>query len=143
MASSATLCCVTLSPTSLPLPPHSLLPRCVSGTRVVGPGKTQDVGGVTFNNYGSHHNAYPHVYFTAAAAVGGSEEEVGQFCVRLHKTLTEAAARESKRQGLGQGGQLAEGGRGKNCEQVAREEEEEGGGDGDGEQEGQEEEGGQ
>lgn len=63
---------------------------------MVAPGKTQSVGGLSFQNYGSHHNAYPHVYFTAAAAIGGSEEEVTEFCARLHKTLSEAVARQYK-----------------------------------------------
>mmetsp|Transcript_27569 Transcript_27569/g.70228 ORF Transcript_27569/g.70228 Transcript_27569/m.70228 type:complete len:506 (-) Transcript_27569:1835-3352(-) len=71
--------------------------RCVSGTRVVAPGKAQSVGGLKFANYGAHSDAYPHVYLTAAAAVGASQAEATEFCVRLDKTLGEAVAKEAKR----------------------------------------------
>ncbi|MEW5314094.1 MAG: hypothetical protein WDW38_005614 [Sanguina aurantia] len=63
--------------------------RCVSGTRVVAPGKVQQLCGCTFVNYGSHHDNYPSVYLTAAAAVGTTSTEVDEFVQRLSKCLTE------------------------------------------------------
>ncbi|PNW76101.1 hypothetical protein CHLRE_12g547750v5 [Chlamydomonas reinhardtii] len=64
--------------------------RCVSGTRVVAPGKTQSVGGVAFRNYGSHvEEPFPHTYMTAAAALGTTREDVDELVVRLDKCFTE------------------------------------------------------
>ncbi|KAG2486490.1 hypothetical protein HYH03_014793 [Edaphochlamys debaryana] len=64
--------------------------RCVSGTRVVAPGKTQSVAGVAFRNYGSHvEEPYPHTYCTAAAALGTTKDEVDEFIVRLGKSFAD------------------------------------------------------
>lgn len=63
--------------------------RCVSGTRVIAPGKKQSVGGVSFEGYGSSHDAYPCAYLTAAAAIGTTRGEVDEFCVRLVKCVKE------------------------------------------------------
>ncbi|GIL73612.1 hypothetical protein Vretimale_5501 [Volvox reticuliferus] len=64
--------------------------RCVSGTRVVAPGKTQTVGGVTFHNYGSHTEVpYPSTYMTAAAALGTTRADVDELIVRLDRCFTE------------------------------------------------------
>jgi len=64
--------------------------RGISGTRVVAPGKPQTVGGLRFDDYGSHcDGGYPHVYLTAAAAVGTTEGEVDEFCARLVKAYRE------------------------------------------------------
>ncbi|GLI64684.1 hypothetical protein VaNZ11_008038 [Volvox africanus] len=64
--------------------------RCVSGTRVVAPGKTQTVGGVTFHNYGSHTEIpYPSTYMTAAAALGTTRADVDELVVRLDRCFTE------------------------------------------------------
>ena len=46
--------------------------RCVSGTRVVGPGKQQTVGGNAFQDYGAHIQLYPSTYLTVAAALVGT-----------------------------------------------------------------------
>ena len=59
--------------------------RCVSGTRVVAQGKRQEVAGLSFVGYGAHHSAYPHVYLTAAAAIGTTEADVREFALRLDK----------------------------------------------------------
>ena len=63
--------------------------RCVSGTRVIAPGKTQTVAGTAFEGYGSSHDAYPCAYLTAAAAIGTSKAEVDEFCNRLAKCVKE------------------------------------------------------
>ncbi|EFJ42488.1 hypothetical protein VOLCADRAFT_66969 [Volvox carteri f. nagariensis] len=64
--------------------------RCVSGTRVVAPGKTQSVGGVAFRNYGSHTEVpYPSTYMTAAAALGTTRADVDELVVRLNRCFTE------------------------------------------------------
>lgn len=64
-----------------------LFSRCVSGTRVVAPGETKTVGGVEFKGYGASHSEYPHTYFTAAAAIGTTRDEVDRFTAILRKTF--------------------------------------------------------
>lgn len=62
-----------------------LFSRCVSGTRVVAPGKRQEVGGVVFDGFGASHDCYPVPYFTAAAALGTTRDDVDRFCSQLSK----------------------------------------------------------
>ncbi|GFR47964.1 hypothetical protein Agub_g9769, partial [Astrephomene gubernaculifera] len=63
-----------------------LFSRFVSGTRVVAPGKTQTVGGVSFHNYGSHTDTpYPSTYVTAAAALGMTQADVDELVARLER----------------------------------------------------------
>lgn len=59
--------------------------RHVSGVRVVCRGKRQTVGGVPFEGYGSSCDAYGHDYLTAAAALGGTREDVDRFVAKLRK----------------------------------------------------------
>lgn len=59
--------------------------RHVSGVRVVCQGKRQVVGGVPFEGYGSSCDAYGHDYLTAAAALGGTHEDVDRFVAKLRK----------------------------------------------------------
>jgi O-phospho-L-seryl-tRNASec:L-selenocysteinyl-tRNA synthase len=73
-----------------------LFSRCVSGTRTVPTGRTEEVGGVRFQGYGAHHDAYPVAYLTAAATLGTTREDVDDFCARLAKTFAEARRRASK-----------------------------------------------
>jgi len=73
-----------------------LFSRAVSGTRVVAPGKTQDVGGVKFQGFGASHEAYPTPYFTAAAALGTTREEVDVFCARLAKCFADFRKKAKK-----------------------------------------------
>ena len=61
----------------------------MSGTRVLAAGKAQTVAGVTFQDYGCHIAGYPHPYVTAAAAIGGSRQEVDVFVGRLSKAYKE------------------------------------------------------
>jgi O-phospho-L-seryl-tRNASec:L-selenocysteinyl-tRNA synthase len=49
----------------------------------VAKGKKQEISGITFSGYGSHCDAYPHVYLTAAAALGTRLAEVDEFGSRL------------------------------------------------------------
>jgi hypothetical protein len=63
--------------------------RNISGTRVVPRGKAAAVAGLQFAGYGSHCDDYPHVYVTAAAAVGTTVEEVQELAVRLNKCFAE------------------------------------------------------
>jgi O-phospho-L-seryl-tRNASec:L-selenocysteinyl-tRNA synthase len=63
-----------------------LFSRRVSGVRVVDSsnGKQSEVGGIKFSNYGSHSNEYPNLpYFTAAASIGQTKEEIELFLLRL------------------------------------------------------------
>ncbi|KAG1669564.1 hypothetical protein FOA52_006337 [Chlamydomonas sp. UWO 241] len=71
-----------------------LFARCVSGTRVVPRGKAQEIAGHTFVGYGSHTDAYPHVYLTAAAAIGTTKGEVDEFVARLTKAYREFQAKQ-------------------------------------------------
>jgi O-phospho-L-seryl-tRNASec:L-selenocysteinyl-tRNA synthase len=64
-----------------------LFSRCVSGTRVVAPGETKNVGGVELRGFGASHSAYPETYFTAAAAIGTTRADVDRFVVVLRKTF--------------------------------------------------------
>ena len=70
--------------------------RCISGTRVVPRGKVQSVAGLSFVGYGAHHADYPHVYLTAAAAIGTTREEVDEFAARLSKAYEEFASKKPK-----------------------------------------------
>jgi len=67
-----------------------LFSRRVSGVRVVASsqGKQTNINGSLFANYGSHSDAYPHLpYFTAAASVGQTKEDVALFIARLREAF--------------------------------------------------------
>ena len=51
------------------------------------PGPSKEVCGHTFTNFGSHHDAYPTSYLTAAAAIGVERSDIDTFCTRLDKVL--------------------------------------------------------
>ena len=79
----------------------------MSGTRVVAPGKTQDVGGVKFQGFGASHEAYPTPYFTAAAALGTTRERWTSLCARLAKCFADFRKKAKKARGgeeIGGGG---------------------------------------
>ncbi|XP_041471539.1 O-phosphoseryl-tRNA(Sec) selenium transferase-like isoform X2 [Lytechinus variegatus] len=65
-----------------------LFTRCVSGARVVPQGVSKEINGHLFQGFGSHSNAYPSAYMTAAAAIGMTREDVNLFIKRLDKTLS-------------------------------------------------------
>ena len=71
-----------------PTPPHP--------NRVVQPGNKKTIGPTTFLNWGSHSNAYPHTYFTAAAALGMEKKEVDEFVHRLKKVFKKFSKRSDK-----------------------------------------------
>lgn len=52
-------------------------------------GKQQVIGGITFQDYGCHTAGYPHPYLNAAAALGGSRQEVDVFVGRMVRTYQE------------------------------------------------------
>lgn len=52
-------------------------------------GKQQVIAGITFQDYGCHTAGYPHPYMNAAAALGGSRQEVDVFIARLVKAYRE------------------------------------------------------
>ena len=77
-----------------------LFSRAVSGTRVVVPGKTQEVGGITFRGFGASHDAYPVPYFTAAAALGTTREDARRVLREAGESLRgfpEKAEKDAKR----------------------------------------------
>ena len=45
--------------------------------------KPKAVAGISFTNYGSHHDAYPCVYFTVACALGITQPEIDLFLKKL------------------------------------------------------------
>lgn len=58
--------------------------RGISGCRVIVPnGKTTRVGELEFVDWGSHHDGYPVPYFTVAAAIGQSRQEMSSFLIKL------------------------------------------------------------
>jgi len=64
--------------------------RLISGCRICAPSsEKKKVAGIAFANYGSHHDTYPAAYFTAACALGATEEDLQLFLKRLDKTLKE------------------------------------------------------
>lgn len=66
-----------------------LFQRSASGARVLVPGKTATVGGVTLFGFGQSHDAYPHTYITVAAALGTTTEDVDVFFNRLLSCIKE------------------------------------------------------
>lgn len=54
-------------------------------SRVIAAGETKQIGVHVFKNWGSHSNAYPFTYMTAAAAVGITRNEIDIFIKRLDK----------------------------------------------------------
>jgi hypothetical protein len=62
--------------------------RRVAGARVIAKHETQEVAGMIFQGYGSSFPDYPHHYMTAAAAIGGSSEELHAFAAKLSKCMT-------------------------------------------------------
>ena len=73
-----------------------LFQRCVSGTRVVARGRRQQVGGLPFEGYGAHCDAYPVDYLTVAAALGGTEDEVAELVRRLGTCFHEFQRRAAR-----------------------------------------------
>jgi len=74
-----------------------LFSRGVSGTRVVHPAAVASIDGARFEGYGASAAGYPHVYLTAAAALGMTLEDVEVFGVRLERALAEFV-RQRRRQ---------------------------------------------
>ena len=74
-----------------------LFARCVSGTRTVPRGKTQQVGGLIFKGYGAHYDSYPVPYLTAAASLGMTHNDVDVFCTRLNKCFDDIRRKQASR----------------------------------------------
>ena len=65
-----------------------LFQRAVSGCRVVSKSsKVTKIEDTEFSGWGSHATAYPFSYFTAACAIGQTEEDVKLFLERLDKVM--------------------------------------------------------
>lgn len=93
-----------IKPTPVTFFGSMLFSRAVSGTRVVVPGKVQEIGGLKFHGFGASVDDYPVPYFTAAAALGVTKGDVDTFCARLdrafidfRKKAKKDAARERKK----------------------------------------------
>jgi len=58
-------------------------------------GKLQTVGKYSFANYGSHCENYPNLpYFTAAASIGQTKEEIDLFLKKLRSAYEHFASQE-------------------------------------------------
>ena len=66
-----------------------LFSRQVSGPRGVVKGTAKKIGSFAFENYGSHHSAYPHEYVTFACGIGMTQTEVDSVVSRLDRALKE------------------------------------------------------
>ena len=75
-----------------------LFSRGVSGCRVVARGQGQTVASLQFQNYGAHHNDYPHSYLTVAAAVGTQPAEIDAFLGKLAAALSDLSKHRQKAQ---------------------------------------------
>ena len=68
-----------------------LFTRCVSGTRVVArETEAKDISGYSFVGWGASCDDYPVPYFTAACALGASEQELADFVGRLDRAFGQA-----------------------------------------------------
>eukprot|EP01125_Pyxidicula_operculata_P010066 TRINITY_DN3312_c0_g1_i1.p1 TRINITY_DN3312_c0_g1~~TRINITY_DN3312_c0_g1_i1.p1 ORF type:complete len:358 (+),score=69.82 TRINITY_DN3312_c0_g1_i1:672-1745(+) len=63
--------------------------RGCSGIRVVVPGVDKSIDGVKFKGHGGNHDNYPVPYFTIAASIGLTKDEVDICISRVRKTLLE------------------------------------------------------
>ena len=60
------------------------------GSRIVTASKAKSICGISFKNYGSSHEDYPHLpYMTAACAIGLTQKEIDWFIARLDDVLAE------------------------------------------------------
>mmetsp|Transcript_32475 Transcript_32475/g.80530 ORF Transcript_32475/g.80530 Transcript_32475/m.80530 type:complete len:283 (-) Transcript_32475:71-919(-) len=66
-----------------------LFKRLCSGTRVVVPTERKTIDGILIIGFGAHVPAYPHVYFTVAAALGQTRDEINVFARRLDAVFRE------------------------------------------------------
>jgi O-phospho-L-seryl-tRNASec:L-selenocysteinyl-tRNA synthase len=65
-----------------------LFQRNVSGCRVVAQSnKVTSINGYNFRNWGSHHDNYPSSYFTAASAIGITDNDVEVFINKLESCV--------------------------------------------------------
>ena len=68
-----------------------LFSRGVSGTRVIDSSEHRTIDKYKFLGYGSQckDGSYPHIYMTAAAAMGMTKDDVDVFVLRVEKTIKE------------------------------------------------------
>ena len=79
-----------------------LYTRGVSGARCVPFHNKKSVGKYAFSNYGSHCENYTHAYFTAAAAIGITREDVDVFVERLEKNWKQYLKELEKQKKVGE-----------------------------------------
>jgi O-phospho-L-seryl-tRNASec:L-selenocysteinyl-tRNA synthase len=75
-----------------------LFTRCVSGTRVIPKDETKIIHGVELPGFGSSVVGFPHVYLTAACAIGLNDIEAREFFHRLDGTLAEFQKQQQQQQ---------------------------------------------
>lgn len=63
--------------------------------RVVTCQDEKTIGGYKFEGFGSHHSHYPVPYFTVAAAIGMTTNDVDIFCKKLDKVFSKVYRNES------------------------------------------------
>ena len=88
---------VSSSSTAVTFLGSMLFARGVSGARVIASHAAsptpKEVAGIRFQGYGASCEDYPHSYITAAAALGGSVDQVEEFIERLTKCYREILAK--------------------------------------------------
>lgn len=67
----------------------------LAGVRVIATGKEHTVAGCNFRGYGSSCSNYPQPYMTAAAALGGTREEVDLLVTRVRKCFAEFSKKQA------------------------------------------------
>lgn len=75
-----------------------LYSKKVMGHRIIAAkSESTKVCGITFGNYGSHHESYPFLpYMTIACAIGTERQEIDEFFIRLESALREHAKKDEK-----------------------------------------------
>jgi hypothetical protein len=82
-----------------------LFQRAVSGCRVVSKSsKVTKIEDTSFSGWGSHVTGYPVSYFTAACAIGQTDEDVHLFLERLDKVMSKTHKTINSGSGSGSGG---------------------------------------
>jgi O-phospho-L-seryl-tRNASec:L-selenocysteinyl-tRNA synthase len=74
-----------------------LFTRCVSGTRVVSQKQTKMISGMEFLGFGSSTDDYGDAYLTAACAIGVTQSELDEFCIRLDKAFIDFRKKKLKK----------------------------------------------
>lgn len=65
-----------------------LFHRGITGVRVVDGKASKQIGNITFQPYGCHHNEYPYPYLNIACAIGMTKDEIDHLLQALHRLFS-------------------------------------------------------